>query len=535
MMAPFRFLLWILIVWWFSGLFFDWLRLAFGSVVSGLSLFVFLAACVASVCWLVWWAAGWLRRMAPWTWWPFVGAPVTVWRMARTWGAAGDELGLSIPSTTRLAVVGGGRRGAARNQGVILKGQPLKTVPARRTGLWFSASGMVLRVRMHPGQTPEQWQNAADAFAHAWGVHAVRVASPYPGTVLLTAVGFDPLRHPREGDSRKAEKSRELVADVVAQAAPRESGRDPGRWLIVPDLLVFAAGVREDGKPWIVSMGRHYLVTGATQSGKSTLTVRGISELARRPVGLVGIDCKGGIELSPFSPRLSALATSRGEAMVVLEALIGEVGDRAALCQENGVRNIWDLPPSLRPAPLVVVVDEIAELFLSGDAAGKKESARCVTALVRIAQLGSALGVFVWAAGQRFGSDLGPGATLLRAQLAGRICHRVADIETAGMTLAGLPNEATAAALGIGMDMPGVAVAGDDSGAWVMARSAPVSIERAVAIATENAGMRIPVPRVEHALESLRGQAQPIPTGSVAGSDGTTSMTDERGRYEGDY
>ncbi|MFD8452050.1 hypothetical protein [Streptomyces coelicoflavus] len=49
--------------------------------------------------------------------------------------------------------------------------------------------------------------------------------------------------------------------------------------------------------------------------------------------------------------------------------------------------------------PVAVIVDEIAELFLA------------VT-------------------GQRAGSDPGPGATALRAQPGGRVCHRVADCQT---------------------------------------------------------------------------------------------------------
>jgi DNA segregation ATPase FtsK/SpoIIIE, S-DNA-T family len=166
----------------------------------------------------------------------------------------------------------------------------------------------------------------------------------------------------------------------------------------------------------------------------------------------------------------------------VLAALVDEVLDRMSICRAGGVRSIWDLPDPVRPAPVVVVVDEIAELFLHADRAGKDEAARCVTALVRLAQLGAAAGIHLWVAGQRFGSDLGPGATLLRAQLAGRICHRVTDIETAQMTLAGLGTPAVEAAISIPPDLPGVAVVGDDSGTWYRARSQPVRLHDAVTI-----------------------------------------------------
>ena len=49
----------------------------------------------------------------------------------------------------------------------------------------------------------------------------------------------------------------------------------------------------------------HWLITGATRSGKSTLLARLITQLAPQPVALVGIDCKGGMELGLFDRRLT--------------------------------------------------------------------------------------------------------------------------------------------------------------------------------------------------------------------------------------
>jgi S-DNA-T family DNA segregation ATPase FtsK/SpoIIIE len=446
-----------------------------------------------------------LRSVRPWLWWPTVGAAVAVGRLARSWAVTCDELELSIPGASRFAVVGGGRRGG----GVILKGKPLQVVPPRRVRLWFTGCSLILTVRLHPGQTPSQYEKAAEAFSHAWRVHRVRAYSRKPGFVTLTGLGFDPLRYPPTPAVaiRRQEESRELSDDLIASsfASRAESGTVTGD-LIVPGVLIVSVGVREDGAAWLVNAGRHLLVTGATRSGKSTLTVRLISELSRRPVCLVGIDCKAGMELSPFGPRLSALAMSRSEAVAAIEALLVVLGVRSGLCRREGVRSVWDLRPGIRPAPVVVVVDEIAELFLSADKDGKAESARCVSGLVRLAQLGSALGIFLWVSGQRFGSDLGSGATLLRAQLSGRVCHRVADAETARMTLAGLPGEAVEEALRIPMDLAGVAVAGDDSGDWFMGRSHPLSVEAAADVAREHASLRVPLPDVAEAIEAVRRQ-----------------------------
>ena len=46
-----------------------------------------------------------------------------------------------------------------------------------------------------------------------------------------------------------------------------------------------------------------------------------------------------------------------------------------------------------------------------------------------------ASGIYLEISGQRFGSDLGKGATMLRSQLTGRTVHRVNDLETARMGL----------------------------------------------------------------------------------------------------
>jgi S-DNA-T family DNA segregation ATPase FtsK/SpoIIIE len=260
----------------------------------------------------------------------------------------------------------------------------------------------------------------------------------------------------------------------------------------------------------------HLLVTGATRSGKSTVTARFLAELAPRPVALVGIDAKGGMELGAFGPRLTVLATTRAQAATVLEGLIGVARARMEACAAEGARSIWELPAASRPVPVVVVVDEVAELFLSADKAGKEEAARCVNALVRLAQLGAALGIHLWISGQRFGSDLGPGATLLRAQLAGRICHRVADTETAAMTLSGLGGEAVAAALRIGADLPGVAVVGDDGGTWTLGRSTYLSAPEFVRVAAENIHQRVDIP-VLTALTTAQARENNPETGREGG------------------
>ncbi|HET9655350.1 MAG TPA: FtsK/SpoIIIE domain-containing protein [Kineosporiaceae bacterium] len=454
--------------------------------------------------------SGWLRTARPWVWWPLFGVVVAVVRLVGSWRAACEGSGLSVPAPrfSRYAVVRGSGR-ARRSGGLVVRGEPLRMVAPRRVGLRVSACGLAVTVRLHPAQVPADWERAAEGFAHAWRVHAVRVSSPRPGFVRLTAVGFDPLRHPHPHPRRTV---------IAATGVPVGSG-----------VLAVPVGGTEDGRVWLVDLRAraHFLVTGATRSGKSTLTARVLCGLAGRPVALVGIDAKGGMELGPFRPRLTVLATTRAEAVGVLEALTTELADRMRACAAVGARSVWELPVGVRPVPVVVVVDEVAELFLHADRAGKDEAARCVTGLVRLAQLGAALGVHLWVAGQRFGSELGPGATLLRAQLAGRVCHRVSDTETAVMTLAGLPDAATEAALAIPADLPGVAVVGDDSGAWGLARSQSLADGEAEQTAAAWAHLRVPMPGVEAAIPAHDGAdgdtGQAVVSVRVVDHDGDTS------------
>ena len=458
-----------------------------------------------------WWVGRW-RDRRPGLWWRVVGAPVALWRLGWTWRPLCESADLVAPSrgSGRYGVLGGRSSGG----GLLVRGQPLRVVVPRRYGVRVTARGFTVLVRMLPGQVPDDYAVACEAMAHTWRVHQVSVSCPAPGRVALDAVGFDPLRAPAPGTQRTRRSAGAglravgarwraavvwwLAVGLLRAVRPGPVAADGAR-----AVLAVGVGVCQDGRAWVVDLARrpHHLVTGATQSGKSTLTVALVAALAPRPVALVGIDAKGGVELGPFTDRLSVLATTRAQAAGVLEALVDEVLDRMITCRVHGVRSVWDLPGPVRVSPVVVVVDEIAELFLhAGDRAGKEEVSRCVTGLVRLAQLGAAAGVHLWVAGQRFGSDLGPGATLLRAQLSGRICHRVTDTETATMTLAGLPVAAVEAALRIPVDLPGVAVTGDDTGAWQRVRSHPVPLDDAAVLVRRHADARVDLPALTAAV-----------------------------------
>ncbi|MFI6604533.1 FtsK/SpoIIIE domain-containing protein [Nonomuraea sp. NPDC050536] len=313
------------------------------------------------------------------------------------------------------------------------------------------------RITFHllDGQIPDDYSKVCERLAHAWRIEAVRVIASRPGRVTLQGINRDPLTH-------------------VAPAVPPDQPRPE-------DLLRPVVGVLENGAPWRMDFRLipHWMNAGATQSGKSNLISSLVVGLAPQPVALVGFDLKGGVELSAYERRLTALATTRGECIDLLADLVAVMGARMLSCRRHGVRDIWDLPDSVRPIPVVVLVDEVAELFLTADKSEKEQVTRTATALLRISQLGRAFGIYLVVSGQRIGSDLGPGVTALRAQIGGRVCHRVNDPETAVMTLGDLDPEALLAARAIAPDQPGVAVVTGADGRWYRARSGYVSMAAA--------------------------------------------------------
>src|SRR5690606_4452905 len=103
------------------------------------------------------------------------------------------------------------------------------------------------------------------------------------------------------------------------------------------------------------------------------------------------------------------------------------------------------------------------------DADEKALVARISAGLTTLAEQGAAAGLHLMIAGQRIGSDLGPGVTALRAGLAGRLCFQVADADTARMALGDTAPDAIEAVQQFGSGRKGVCVIAGD-GPWKRAR-----------------------------------------------------------------
>ncbi|MFD8328815.1 FtsK/SpoIIIE domain-containing protein [Streptomyces lydicus] len=412
---------------------------------------------------------GYAKVRAPRVFWSLVGLPVTLGRFTVTYGSTMDVCGLTVqPSRLRAFMA----RNIARRE--------VQPVPPKVRRVRGTSTGLRVTLRLPAGLEPADVAAASQRLRHAWGVHSVTVVEAKPGVVELRMTGYDVLGRVRMPRSAKP-------ADMVIPVALRDDG------------TVFARDYRQVP---------HSLTLGANQSGKSMYQRNLVTGLAKLPVGLVGIDCKRGVEHSSYAPRLSALATTPEQAAAVLDVLVAEMEDRFDLLNAYHVSDLWDLPAEVRPVPLVVLVDEVAELFLVAAKKEEERRDRMVMQMVRLGQMARAIGIYLEVCGQRFGSELGKGATTLRAQLTGRVVHRVNDKQTAEMGLGDIAPDAVFAATTIPADRPGVAVAGDTSGGWSRIRTPETSPAEAAAICREYGHLTPDVP----ALAPFRPAVPAAPT-----------------------
>ncbi|CAL9510294.1 FtsK/SpoIIIE domain-containing protein [Streptomyces sp. enrichment culture] len=395
------------------------------------------------------------KEGAPRAYWSLVGLPVTWGRFTWTYGSTMDVCGLTVqPSRLRAFVT----RNVARRE--------VRPVPPRVRRVRPTSTGLRVSLRLPAGLEPADVAASSERLRHAWGVHSVTVVETKPGHVELRMTGYDVL-------ARVKMPRRAVAHGLVVPVALREDG------------TVFERDYRKVP---------HALTLGANQSGKSMYQRNLIKGLARLPVGLVGVDCKRGVEQSRYAPRLSALATDRESAGHLIDALVGEMEDRFDLLALYGASDLWELPEKVRPVPLVVLIDEVAELFFVTSKKDEPARDHTVMQLVRLGQMARAIGIYLEACGQRFGSDLGKGATALRAQLTGRVVHRVNDKQTAEMGLGDIAPDAVLSVTGIRADRPGVAVAGDASGYWSRIRTPETTPAEASAVCREFAHLTPELP-----------------------------------------
>ncbi|MGQ4358974.1 FtsK/SpoIIIE domain-containing protein [Streptomyces sp. SAS_272] len=426
-------------------------------------------------------AAGLLRWRRPVWYWMTFGVTLATLRVLVRYASVMDACGLTVPpSRWRLAL-------ARVTNREVPQCRPPRILRVRPT-----RTGLVLRLALRPGQDAFDVAASSDRLRHSFSMYGVTSRELRSGVVEVRMTGYDVLKR-------------------VQMPATVET-----RPMLVPVAL------REDGSVHYRDYRAvpHALTLGATESGKSVYQRNLVAGLAPMDVALVGIDCKQGVELFPLARRFSALADNPDTAAELLDALVtrmegvyqvirAEQRITSAIADAEIAADIWDLPEHLRPVPVVVLVDEVAELALATKKSDPRRD-RIIKALVRLAQLGRAAGIYLEICGQRFGSELGDGVTMLRAQLTGRTAHRVNDETSAKMAFGDISPDAVLAAIQIPAELRGVAIAGDSTGGWHRIRAPHTSLRQAVNTCNRHAHRTPDLPELAPFRPELTGTAPPV-------------------------
>ena len=252
-----------------------------------------------------------------------------------------------------------------------------------------------VRVRMIPGQAPEQWEQHASGLAHSFRARSCRVRVVKPSVIELDFVHADPLARP-------------VPVPALGKSAV--------------NLKRVVIGSTETGRPWALRLlGGQFLTVGVQGAGKASFLWSVLWALAPAlRTGLVkvyGIDPKGGMELGQ-APELFAEEPvySNGPAAVeLLERLAEEVRARAA--RFRGIRRGWS-PNSGEPF-LLLVLDELADVIAYQT--DKKLKERAQLALQTITSQGRAPGVAVLALVQDPRKEIVPFRNLFTTRTAMRL------------------------------------------------------------------------------------------------------------------
>lgn len=205
----------------------------------------------------------------------------------------------------------------------------------------------------------------------------------------------------------------------------------------------------------------HILVAGQTGGGKSTFLRQMIATLYLRndQTQFALVDLKGGLEFQLFRdlPRVDVIDTT-GNALSCLESLNANLDDRIKTLAANRVKDFpafiaiekrkRNYPEGVAPGALlgrrIIVIDEVAELFLAGGAVNAEQSKRASEIVSRISRLGRAPGIHLVLGTQR--PDKRALDTQIKANLPGKLCFQMADTASSMVVL----NNARA------RDLPGI-------------------------------------------------------------------------------
>jgi S-DNA-T family DNA segregation ATPase FtsK/SpoIIIE len=247
-------------------------------------------------------------------------------RIRRSWRRTAIRVGLSV--TEQI-----GTPGAANARRRVLT--PAITVRREPWGVAVEAMTVGTLGR-------EEFEKAADHLANAWRVERVAVEQVRPGRVLLRAVVTDPL----------AQFTRWEPDGFLAPV-------DPGSWPV---------GVNSDGAQVVLRTANvsGIVVAGLAGYGKTCLLDARFCQLApSAAVQFALIDGKGGPDWDDEQDRAFAFCKDEPDQARDILARVHAVmtGRQGAIRRVLGVKNMWDLGPSVSWPLVMVVIDEAHTFF----------------------------------------------------------------------------------------------------------------------------------------------------------------------------
>ena len=374
---------------------------------------------------VVWWWLGrvsFARRPGRWvrSWWFrwIVYAP----RMPRWLRACR----LTVPDPGQPVTV---QLSPFRRSAVQPRVRPRRDQIPRVVGVRSGPSWDEVRVRLVPGQTPEEFDTAARALAVARGVSRCQVRELGPRLVSI--------------DYQRRDRLRDVVACMDLAELAGVAGADI-------NLRKVWSGRTEYGTDWLQPLaGGHTLTAGATGAGKNSVGWAPIVSIA--PAirdGLVrvsGIDPKG-MELAYGRRIFHRYAVTSKDALALLDDLVESMEARKVVFAGR-VRTV----PVSREHPVELLeFDEIGALVrYVGD---RKTREAILDRVALLTTQGRALGYTVRGYVQEPTKDTVP----VRELFPRRICLRVASKSHVGMVLGDQAYDRGAWANRIGESEPGV-------------------------------------------------------------------------------
>ncbi|ASZ08860.1 DNA translocase (stage III sporulation protein E) [Mesoplasma chauliocola] len=251
-------------------------------------------------------------------------------------------------------------------------------------------SVMKFEIQAEPGVKVNSITNLENDLKLALATQNMRLEAPIPGKNLI---GIE-----------LANASSEMVSmREIIESIPKEQDNEK---------LLFVLGKNVLGEPLTAQLNKmpHLLVAGSTGSGKSVMINALICSILLRAkpneVKFLMIDPKK-VELSVYSRiphMLAPVISDMKQAANALKMVVAEMERRYELFMDLGVRNIdgynRKVSGSKKMPFQVIIIDELADLMMTGDKKQVEES------IMRITQMARAAGIHLIVATQRPSTDV---------------------------------------------------------------------------------------------------------------------------------